>query len=377
MRPTTKANHAEAGSCRRDWRRLPSRLYRSLWMVALCSLLVAACDSTEPNIVPSPAASPSRQTPSTGTPSSSPGALVTTELGTSSNSSLGSIAVDSTERRVYAVDPIADMLFVLDSETLTLGPVVRDLPKAERVAVDPRSHDIFVVAAGGRIWRIEAGTLRVIGSAEIESVGGEDAYDLVVDAGTRRLYILMSESGLWALDLITLHVEDRIPESGLALGLDSRRSRLYLADRHEVRVIDTARFTVVDEWITVGGTSVGVDRVSNELYLARPGRDIGILEIVDATTGRPITSLKNGIWPTDVEIDMESRVAYVVDQGALNIESVDPDAGLVWVIDLGAHSLRSTLSVGIAPDKAALDSRTGALYLADPNSAALSVLLPS
>ena len=284
--------------------------------------------------------------------------------------------MDSTERRVYAVDPIADMLFVLDSETLTLGPVVRDLPNAERVAVDPQSHDIFVVAAGGRIWRIEAGTFRVIGSAEIESVGGEDAYDLVVDAGTRRLYILMSESGLWALDLITLHVEGRIPESGLALGLDSRRSRLYLADRHEVRVIDTARFTVVDEF-TVGGTSVGVDPAANELYLARPGRDIGILEIVDAATGRPITSLQNGIWPTDVEIDMESRVAYVVDQGALNIESVDPDAGLVWVVDLGAHSLRSTLSVGIAPDKAALDSRTGALYLADPNSAALSLLLPS
>ncbi len=381
MRLKGKTSQAQAALCCHHQRWIPTTFFRSLSTVTLSStvalcLLLVACDSTGPDIEPSPPTSPSPSAPSTGTTSTSPGELVTTELGTSSHSSLGSIAVDSRERRIYTVDPTADRLFVLDSQTLTLGSVVRGFPRAERVAVDGQSHEIFVAAAGGSIWRIEPDTLRVITSAKIDSVGSDDVYDLVVDSRARRLYVLMSQSGLWALDLITLRVQDRIRESGLSMSLDTHRSRLYLADRRGVRVIDTARFQVVDEF-GVGAASVAVAGASNELYLARPGRDIGVLEIVDATTGSSITSLRNGVWPTDVEIDKESGVAYVVDLGALNIESVDPDAGLVWVVDLATHSLRSTLSVGIAPDQAALDVRTGAIYLSDPNSAAVSLLLPS
>jgi DNA-binding beta-propeller fold protein YncE len=53
----------------------------------------------------------------------------------------------------------------------------------------------------------------------------------------------------------------------------------------------------------VGGTAAAVDPETNTLYLVRPGHDVGVLEVVDATTGDVVTSIKSGVWPTDVEVD--------------------------------------------------------------------------
>jgi hypothetical protein len=343
--------------------------------VALVVATLASCQPSGPQLPPS--ASPSLCPPTAVPPRASavPTEIVTTRVGSSPEASVSSVAVDASQGRVYAVELAPGFLSILDGETMRRVGGLPGLSAAEQVAVDPVRETVFVAAAGGKIWAIDARTPRVLLTARLGPPVVEDVYDLEVDPRAERIYVLTSEGGLWVLDEGTLERLARVSARGSALALDQTRSRLYVSNRHRVLVVDTSTTQVVDTF-PVGGSAAAVDPVTNTLYLVRPGHDVGVLEVVDATTGDVVTSIKSGVWPTDVEVDPKRDRAYVIDQGALNIEAVDPDAGLVWVVNTRSNRLVRTLSIGISPSQAAFDCGMGALYILDPNAATLSRVVP-
>lgn len=331
-------------------------------------MVLAACQATGPAPSTTPT-SPVTSPPASTTPPV-PGAvrvrLTTTKLGAWPNS----IALDRRTDRVYVV--LGSGTFtVLDGTTMRVVTEVAT-PNASAVALDDRRGVVYVASNGGVIWTIDPRTNRVLRKSRFSS-SVRYVSNLAVEPATGRLYVQTQPIGLWILDPSTFRPLATLPIYG-RVAFDPSRSKAYVTKPGRVRVIDTATNRIVAVR-PIGGAAVAVDPRKNTLYFAIED----VLRVADGAKMRRIATIRNGVLAIEIAIDPAAQRVYVIDQGARNNDSVDPDAGLVWVVNTRTNKLVQTLAVGISPGSfgstgAAFDPRTGALYMIDMNAGTVSRL---
>lgn len=264
----------------------------------------------------------------------------------------------------------AAMLTVLDGSAMRVVADVA-IPNAGAVALDDRRGIVYVASSGGAIWTIDPRTNRVLEKSRFSS-NVRYVSNLAVEPATGRLYVQTQPIGLWILDASTFRPLATLPIYG-EVAFDPSKSRAFVSAPGRVRVIDTATSRIVAAR-PIGGAAVAVDPRRNRVYFAIED----VLRIVDAARMRRIATVRNGVAALDIAIDPAAGRIYVVDPGALNNESTDPDAGLVWVVNTRTNRLVRTLAIGISPGigsvAAAFDARAGALYMIDQNAGTVSRL---
>ncbi len=166
-----------------------------------------------------------------------------------------------------------------------------------------------------------------------------------------------------------------------ALADDQIARRLFVRDDDgTVDVIDTSSGSVVRK-TPVGrydygdylATSIAVDARAGRVFVANSGdiaRD-GNVSVLDASNGRVLRTVVTGAHPVVVAtVDEPGGHVFVVSAGPLDTEQT----GSVSMLDASTGRVLRTTAVGVYPDAAAVDTRTGRLFVVNKEDSTLSVL---
>lgn len=279
-----------------------------------------------------------------------------------------SVVVDPAGDRVLVMDDVRGSIAIVDGASLRVAAriTVGRSRGAAGLALDPTTGLVYVVRASGMVSVINPEAASVVREARfepLETVG--DVYAAAVAGG--KLWVAHSEAGLLVLDLETLQVVPGVgswPEDypPVDLVVDPSRPLVYVSSADRLAVISTATNQVV-RCLRTGGR-LGLDPERNMLYVASTDSDSGaLLRVIDGVSMDVVATVRGGLVPVDVEVDPRAGRVYVVDAGAYNAETVDADAGLVWVVDTRSNRLRRTLAIGISPTAATLSAKPSAMFV--------------
>jgi len=237
------------------------------------------------------------------------------------------------------------------------GRVVRVTKIAQdpqQVVVDNRRGRVFVVASApsplytGTVGIVNTTTGRVMGTLHT----GPMPVASVVDQTTGRVYVLNkgyeSSSSVSMFDPSTggtVHTIN-LPGTGVAMALDSRRSRIFVAvapdpshhgGRSVVSVLNTSTGALMrDISVDDNPNIVTVDEQSARVIVttlgkvnpARADRPIaaGTATLLDATTGQIRCTIPVGTGPVAVGVDAKARRAFVLNSFSNSMTAIDPSA---------------------------------------------------
>lgn len=273
-------------------------------------------------------------------------------------SRIDSLIADPATDRVLVMDGVRGSIAVVDGASLRVVdriPVGRSKGIAG-LAPDPTTGLVYVVRNSEIVSVLDPARARVLREARFGPVGNVvDITSTAVAGG--KLWIAAGENGLLVVDLQTLQLVGRIGRwpggSPQDIVVDPSGALVYVTSGQVLAAITTDTIEPV-RCLKITGYP-GLDPERNLLYLATPKSDAGaVLRVMDLDSMDVVATIRNGLVPVDVELDPRRDVVYVVDQGAYNIETVDPDAGLLWVVDARTNRLVRTLAIGISPSAAVL-----------------------
>jgi len=236
------------------------------------------------------------------------------------------------------------------------------LPESlQAVALDPRSGRLFV-ATDRTVWELDAQTSRVMARTEFDG----RVRDMVVDAGTGRLYISLWDAGALAIVDPALHTAARIVRgipgaSGIAIGGDA----IYVAASgcDQLVVVDGPTGSIIQR-IPVGKVPYAVACEAGSgrrAFVTNAGDDT--LSIVDGGSGDVIHTVKLGGLghPHGLAFDAVRQRIYVA-----YVHS--PRYGAIAVVDAGSGQVLKRLTGSqarplFAAYAVAVDSARGAVYV--------------
>jgi len=303
--------------------------------------------------------------------------LETAKVGPPGYSGHGVITAGPAARRVLVTVGPRPSIAIVDGASLRVVARVRvGGASIGGLAQDPRTGLVYVVGTNGVASVVDPSRARMV--REVRFAPPRTVGD-VVDAAIGGGKLWVAADALLVLDLRTLQVVDRIgrwrfgslPPIGVIV--DPSRPLVYVTSALRLAVISTATNEVLRCVKTWGYLALDPER--DLLYLATATRDhSAVLRVIDASSMKLVATVRGGLVPVDVELDPIARLVYVVDQGAYNIEpgAVQPNAGLVWVVDARTNRLVRTLSIGMSPTGGALSADGRSLFLADPGAGGVS-----
>lgn len=247
------------------------------------------------------------------------------------------VAIDEANHRVYVANqgtqgiigpPIGNTVSVIDTTTNAVTGTVAIESSPDAVAVDHRTHRIYVTSRYGTgvdngVAVIDPATSQVSATIPLERPEG-----IAIDEETDTAYVSASGFGtcfcqgvVWAINLTSKQANSILVgpvPSGVAV--DQATHRAYVADtgytqedgRHigsGVSVIDTTTNNVI-ETITVGDSPIGVavDSGAGTAYITRGN---GTVAVVDTTTNRLAGTVGVGGHPSGVAVDPGTHNAQV------------------------------------------------------------------
>jgi PQQ-dependent catabolism-associated beta-propeller protein len=216
------------------------------------------------------------------------------------------------------------------------------------------------------IARIDVATSRVQGLVS----AGSDPEEFAVDLHGRRLYASNEDAGtLSAIDLASGRVIATlivgIEPEGVALSPDGASVYVTAETSNTVSVVDTSRTAVTASFMVDSRPRAAAFSPDGALAVVT-AEIAGRLVIVDARRHRVLgrVALPAGSHPVGVVVSPDSRRAYVA----------TGHGNAVAVVDLGARTLVTTITVGKRPWGVALSKDGGRLYTANGLSNDVSVV---
>lgn len=350
-----------------------------------------------------------------------------TVLNATNGSVVGSIAVgqmpsaiayDARDNRIYVATEYNSSVAIINAANDSLAGYipVGGFPLA--LAYDPDSNRVLVVGGGGTdsVAVINASANAVMTTLPTGASPVAIAYDsldqhlFVVNSNDASLTVLAASNGSQpgAVGTVELSISPR------ALAIDSADHLLYAADYFPGGDFSGAGgLTAVSlenssevEFVPLTGNPLALayDPANDRLYVAEYNSNI--VTVLNASSGRPVTSIPVGLQPDAVVYDGASGVVYVANGGSDNLTIINgstettvgsvsvgsqPVSGVfasanrcLYIANYGTHSLSvvntsndsvaATIQIGGNPTGISYDVANGNVYVASQSRQALSVV---
>ena len=233
------------------------------------------------------------------------------------NPEFGAVAVNPATSRLYASDPRAGRVYVVDTRTkqvLTSIPVCN----AGRLAVNPRTNKIYVSEFFCNTVQIIDGRTNTITA----TISVPLAQRAAVDIFANRVYVPSQNfnGAVFVLDGNTNAVLAQIPSGRFttSIGVDFIRHLAYASnegftpDTNNLAVIDTNTNTVIATIQTDQNPApVAVNPFTNRIYVATAFQSQNVVDVIDGNTRQVINRLNIDPNPSDAAIDVIHGELYI------------------------------------------------------------------
>ena len=285
------------------------------------------------------------------------------------------VAVDATTDTVYVANNGGDSVSVIDGATDAVTATIPVGAAPRGIAVDQQTDTVYVANSGDQtVSVIDGATDKVTGTLTVGA--GTDA--VAIDESTDTIYVTWHD-GIASIDGATNAVTplaiDAPPVMGTgisdSLASDSGTGDLYLANwlLQFVSVIDMSSDQPVSYYDAGSAPdAVVVDPVNQLLYVGscESGYFSGVW-IISLASGNTKAQLSDGC-PAAVAADTATKTGV----------SIDSTSGELSFIGGSPAQVTGSLSVGLEPSAVAVDSATGAIYVANQTLAGtVTVIKPA
>lgn len=195
--------------------------------------------------------------------------------------------------RIYVTDGDVGDLKIFDGKTYRLLASVKLLEDADSIAYDPVTKYLYIDNGGGDVHQ----TYSMI--SVVDTTANKKLADIKVDGDTLE-----------------------------ALALETSSPKLYVNNKakNQVDVIDREKREVIASWPVTKckpNVALGFDESDHRLFVAC--RD-GLISVIDAQTGKEITTLPITKGVDDLKYDAASKRIYSAGDGSVDVyEQNDPD----------------------------------------------------
>ncbi len=284
------------------------------------------------------------------------------------------MVVDSHTGRVLEAneDTTVSVLDARDGRLLRTLTVGDGLALPVDMAVDVRGGRAFILGNGG-VARITVLDTRDGRPVRVIPLHGFPSL-LAVDARTRRLFVADS-GGTHVLDEGSGRPLRTVAASGL-LAVDARDGRVYIAGGASVasgsHLMTDATLGMFDSGAgaPVGTTrlgrnrfplAIGVDDRAGHVFVssAHAGSGSGMVDILDARSGRLLHAVAVGQTPLSLAVDTRHERVVIADAGVRDNQGALSGLGSVDVLDARTGRVLRTIPQDGAPILAAVDEQRG------------------
>lgn len=249
---------------------------------------------------------------------------------------LGAVAVNPVTSRLYASDPRARVVYVVDIRTKQILATV-PVCNAGDLSVNPRTNKIYVSEFFCNDVLILDGST----SAISKTIPVPFPLRAAVDFFANRIYIPDQNFNgqVFVLDGASDAILAQIPTGNFttSVGVDFRRHLAYASNNgfslatSSLSIIDTNTNTVIGTMATDQGPSpVAVNPFTNRIYVATAFQSQNVVDIIDGDTRQIIERLPIDPNPSDAAIDVAHKLLYVTSP---NFSATTPGGNVVTVID--------------------------------------------
>jgi YVTN family beta-propeller protein len=231
------------------------------------------------------------------------------------------LAFDAARNRLFVAALGNDTVEIVDTASNQRLRSVSGLHEPQGLAIVPE-HNAVAVANG------DTGTLQLLDVESTQTrwttrIGG-DADNVRYDAGAKRLYVA-AEGGLFAVDPASGRVVGRIAISGHpeSFQLQTQATRVFanLPGHLQVVAADRKSMDVAARWTLgacAGNYPMALDESTHRLFVGC--RNPALLALLDADSGKPITTLPTVGDTDDLFYDGDLRRVYVIGgEGAVDV----------------------------------------------------------
>jgi uncharacterized protein len=271
------------------------------------------------------------------------------------------VAVNPASHKVYAANPAAGTVTVIDEATHSATSI--------KVGVDPGAIDINPVTNRIYVANGGSGTVSVIDGATNAASAtvpvGDEPYVVAVNPATNKIYVSRTfNNTVTVIDGKTN--ETKIVKAGVqadAIAVDSRTNKIYLTNYEgtSVTVIDGANDTLTTAPADLHTWGIAVNGTTGRVYI--PSIGSSRLTVIDEKTDTAST-VDIGKMPCAVAVDAAANKIYTANYGSDS----------VTVIDGANNSVIANISVGSHPQALAVDSQTHRVYVANTHANTVSVI---
>jgi DNA-binding beta-propeller fold protein YncE len=196
--------------------------------------------------------------------------------------------------RIYVTDGDAGDLKIFDGTTYSLLSSVKLLEDADSIGYDPATKYLYVDNGGGDVHE----TYSML--SVIDTTAGKKLADLKIDGETLE-----------------------------AMAVEKSTSRIYVNNRskNQVAVVDREKRELVASWpvtLCKNNVAMALDETNHRLFIAcRTGQ----IAVLDAQTGKEVTSFPITKGVDDITYDAASKRIYAACDGAVDVfEQSSPDS---------------------------------------------------
>ena len=256
---------------------------------------------------------------------------------------------DPAHRRVYVAH--GDRIIAIDAATGTMNPHFADADHAHAVLPLDEGRELLTTNSGDKSARIfDAQSGKLLASIPT----GDDADGAAYDPASHKVFVMDGDAGeITVIDPVQRKATDTLKLDGkLEFPAADGKGRLYVnvEDKAEIAVLDTHTDKVVAHYHLPDCTRpTGLAITKEGLLISSCGS--GVADVIAASDGKPVASIKIGPGPDAVIYDRGRDLAYI------------PSGGDGTLAVLRIAGPRSVKLVGQVPTQRG--ARTGAL---DPAS---------
>lgn len=253
-----------------------------------------------------------------------------------------------------------DTVEVVDLKERIRKRSMRGFAEPQGILHEPRTDRLFVAnGRGDRVDILDGASLSRIGQVD----GLEDADNIRLDSGARRVYVGYGKGALRALDVATGKPAGDIRLAGHpeAFSLEQKGPRIFVnvPTGNHVAVVDRAKGAVVATWPVPeaqGNFPMALDESGRRLFVGT--RSPALLLVYDIDSGKVVARQAIGRDTDDVFFDAARKRIYVIcGEGRIDVvRQLDPDR----------YSMESTVSTAPRARTGLFVPETRRLYVAAP-----------